>query len=68
MTESWQCEVCGQHFTSTENWIELARKVRNGRSFEYVPYQDNCADCKLYDKKMAEKRLRKCDTRDLSKT
>jgi hypothetical protein len=68
MTDSWQCDKCGRHFTSTENRVELARKFRNGPSFEYIPYQDNCADCELYDKKKAEKRLRNRDTRNLSKT
>jgi predicted nucleic-acid-binding Zn-ribbon protein len=55
MTNSWQCDKCGRHFISTEKRIELARKLPNGPSYEYIPYQDMCTDCELYDKKMSEK-------------
>jgi hypothetical protein len=54
MTDSWQCDKCGRHFTSTGNKIELARKFRTGPSYEYISYQDVYADCELYDKKMSK--------------
>jgi hypothetical protein len=65
MTDSWQCDICGRHFTSTENRIELVRKTRNGPNCEYIPYQDFCTDCELYVKKMAERRMRNHDTENL---
>jgi hypothetical protein len=52
MTDSWQCDICGRHFTSTENRIQLERKIRNGSNkYEYISYLEMCADCELYVKK-----------------
>jgi hypothetical protein len=67
MTDSWQwqCDKCGRHFISTENRIEVPRKFCKGSSFEYIPNQDNCADCELYDKEMVEKHRRNNDVRNL---
>jgi hypothetical protein len=39
MADSWRCDTYGRHFTSTENRIELARKVHNGPSHEYIPIE-----------------------------
>jgi hypothetical protein len=52
MTESWQCEVCGQHFTSKKNRIQLmVRVVSISGSQEDLPYLDICTDCELDEKK-----------------
>jgi hypothetical protein len=58
MTDPWQYDTCGRHFTSTENRIGLARKFRDGHPYEYVSYRDICIDYNLCDKKVAEKRRR----------
>jgi hypothetical protein len=59
MAETWKCDTCGRHFTSTKNRIELVRKIRRGpNSSNYMAYQDICTDFESYDKKMAEKRRR----------
>jgi hypothetical protein len=52
MTDSWQCDICGRHFTSTENRIQLERKIRNGANKpEYISSLEICTDCELYIKK-----------------
>jgi hypothetical protein len=55
MTDSWQCDVCGRRFTSTENRIQLERKIRNSvNKSEYISYLEICTDCELYIKKWLE--------------
>ena len=52
MTDLWECDICDRHFTSTENRIQLKRKIRNGsKKYEYISYLEMCADCELYVKK-----------------
>jgi hypothetical protein len=53
MTESWLCDgVCGRHFTSGKNRIQLERKfVFDSKSNEYIPYLDLCTECESYCKK-----------------
>ena len=52
MMDSWQCEVCGRHFTSTKNWIQLMRRVvRSAGSQEDYPYLDICTDCERWIKR-----------------
>jgi hypothetical protein len=52
MTDSWQCDLCGRHFTGPKNRIQLERKVAIGPNPpENIPYLDLCIDCESYDKK-----------------
>ena len=52
MTDSWQCDGCGRHFTGPRNRIQLERKLVFGsNSNEYIPYLDICTDCERWMKK-----------------
>ena len=63
MTDTWQYDMYGRHFTSTENRIELARKLRNVR--HTITFK-TCADCELYSKKMVENSRRNRDAKNYS--
>jgi hypothetical protein len=52
MTDSWQCDVCGRHLTSTMNRIQLmVRVVSIWGSHEDLPYLDLCTDCERWIKR-----------------
>jgi hypothetical protein len=52
MTDSWQCDLCGRHFTGPKNRIQLDRKLDLGRnSSEYMPYLNLCTGCEWRMKK-----------------
>lgn len=65
MTDSW-FDTCDSHFTSTENSIQLERKIRNDTNkYEYISYLEMCADCELCIKKWL-KSVRETMTRAFS--
>jgi hypothetical protein len=68
MTDTWQCDKCERNFVNTRERIDLARKIRNGPTYEYVSYQDLCTDCELYNKKSLVKRRRNNDTGNFPKS
>jgi hypothetical protein len=62
MTDTWQCEVCGQCFTSKKNRIQLmVRVVGVSGSQEDFPYLEICTDCELDEKKRRSCRKRRTE-------
>jgi hypothetical protein len=59
MTDLWQCDGCGRHFTSTKNRIQLMVRIVSGSgSYEDIPYLDICTDCEGYEKRSRDNRSR----------